>query len=402
MRPCPRPHPQPHRRLTATVSSRCRLVDATALPVYDLGLDHPFARDRQVPLFDLLGRHGWIGDAERLRSEPATAAQLAAAHDPEYVAAVAALSAPQPARALVLEAPLFGLGTADNPLAPGQHDAARAIAGATIACVREVMSGRAAAAFNPAGGLHHAMRARASGFCVYNDLVLGILEAKALGAQRVLYVDFDVHHGDGVERAFWSDPSVMTISFHETPEARWPFTGRITDLGEGAARGTAINVPLSSGTEDDSWLECVRAVLLPLARRFRPDLIVSQHGCDPHREDPLAELCLSTQAMHEAARITRLLALELCAGRWVATGGGGYQPVRVIPRVWSIVWAIMSERGVPGAVDPGWNAAWQHRSSRPLAPRFEDEPVAVGPLARAAATANAATVARLCALLGQD
>lgn len=376
----------------------CRLVDARTMPVYDLGVDHPFARDRQRPLFELLERHGLFDDAELLRPEPATEQILQTAHDPAYVDAVRRLSADDPDPEALALAPSFGLGTSDNPIAPGQHDAGRAIAGATWACVSEVMSGQARRAFNPTGGLHHALDDRASGFCIYNDLVVGIRRGRELGAERVLYVDFDVHHGDGVEFAFRDDPTVMTISFHEDPSVRFPGTGRITDLGAGDARGTTINAPLASFTADASWLDTVRAVLPPLARRFRPDLIVSQHGCDPHRDDPLAELLLTTAPMHEAARWTMALADELCSGRWVATGGGGYQPISVIPRVWSGVWAVMSGRELPDRVDAEWIAKWQPRAPSQLSTTFTDAP-SDHPAHDVAAGRNRETVSKLLALL---
>jgi len=377
---------------------RCRLIDARTMPVYDLGVDHPFARDRQRPLFELMERHQLFDSDELLRPEPADDQVLQLAHDPAYIDAVRALSADPPSREALSLAPSFGLGTADNPVAPGQHDAGRAIAGATWACVDEVMAGRARHAFNSTGGLHHAFRGQASGFCIYNDLVIGIRHGRQLGAERVLYVDFDVHHGDGVEHAFRDDASVMTISFHEDPDVRFPGTGRISDLGGPQARGAAINLPLASFTADASWLEVVRAVLPERARQFRPDLIVSQHGCDPHRDDPLAELHLTTSPMHEAARLTQELADELCDGRWVATGGGGYQPIHVIPRVWSGVWAVMSGRQLPEAVDGEWIADWQPRAPVTLSTTFAD-PAFDHPAHRAAADRNAHTVTSLLALL---
>src|SRR5262249_8064063 len=226
--------------------------------------------------------------------------------------------------------------------------------------------GNARAAFNPAGGLHHAMPDRAAGFCLYNDLAVGICRARARGVERVLYVDFDVHHGDGVEWTFRRDPSVLTLSFHETPEVRYPGTGFVTDLGEGAGRGYALNVPLQPGTADDSFLECVEQVLLPAARAFRPQLIVSQHGCDTHRDDPLARRECTPASSDGAARRTRALADELCDGRWVATGGGGYRPLHVIPRAWTMVWAAMSGRPLPAQIDPEWRRRWQGRAQEPL------------------------------------
>jgi acetoin utilization protein AcuC len=240
----------------------------------------------------------------------------------------------------------------------GQPGGARAGAAATLACVRAVVGGQRRAAFNPAGGLHHAQRARASGFCIHADLVVGIRAALDAGIHRVLYVDYDVHHGDGVEAAFAADPRVLTISLHETPEVRFPGTGFAHDRGHGAGLGYAINVPLAPFTADDAWLAAIRAVVVPAARAYRPELIVSQHGADPHFTDPLASLRVTTQAMAAAATITRDLADELCGGRWVATGGGGYQPYTVLPRAWFWVWTIVAGRELPARIDAGWRAAW--------------------------------------------
>lgn len=351
---------------------RARLVDATALPAYDLGHGHPFARDRQEALFDLMRRHGLFGPEDLLAVRPATREELRLAHDEDYIDAVVALSAERPAGAALARAWQYGMGSGDNPIVPGLHEAASAVVGATLSCVRAVMTGAACAAFQPAGGLHHAMARRASGFCVYDDLVAGIRLARTLGARRVLYVDFDVHHGDGVQAAFWEDPDVLTVSFHETPETLFPGTGYAHERGSGAGLGACINVPLPSGTGAAAWLAAVRDVLPPAARAFRPDLVVSQHGCDPHASDPLANLRVTTQAMAAAAETTRDLARELCEGRWVATGGGGYRPYTVIPRVWSWVWCIVSGRPVPARIDEEWRRVWQARAGQPMPSTWAD------------------------------
>lgn len=350
----------------------CRIVDATTLPVYDLGQDHPFARDRQRPLFDLLRLSGLLHADDVLATRPLTADELAAVHDRAYIELLRATSAGEAGPELLRQAPLFGLGTADNPLARGQHEAAAAAAGATVACVDAVLEGGCRAAFNPAGGLHHAMPHGAAGFCLYNDLALGIRHARARGCERVLYVDFDVHHGDGVEFVFRQDPSVLTISFHETPEVRFPFTGFVEDQGEGAGRGYALNVPLQPGTDDGSWIECVERVLLRAGERFRPDLILSQHGCDIHREDPLATLDCTTRSALRAAELTKQLAGQVCGGRWVATGGGGYQPYRVIPRAWAMVWAVMTGRALPHHLPVQWLEHWERQSGGVLPTQWFD------------------------------
>ncbi|MGE0144206.1 MAG: acetoin utilization protein AcuC [Planctomycetota bacterium] len=369
------------------------LVDALALPRYDLGVDHPFANFRQEPLFDLLTAHGLVQGGERFVPPAATDPELATVHATDYVAFLRALDA-SPSPALLRHAPLFGMGTADNPIAPGQHAAAAAAAGGTLACMRAVLRGEASAAFNPTGGLHHAMPGSASGFCLYNDLALAIAEALSQGIERVAYIDFDVHHGDGVEWIFREDPRVLTVSLHETPDRRWPFTGRVRDQGRGRGEGSALNIPFASRTGDASWQSIARAVLEPAFERFRPQVLITQHGCDPHFSDPLADLCLTTASFDFAAKISRELAARHCDGRWVATGGGGYQPIRVIPRAWTMTWCAVADRAVPQQIDSSWRGRWLERADGDLPATFLDrEQDFAG--SEAAAIANAAMLEEL-------
>lgn len=347
------------------------LVDAPSLPTYDLGDAHPFAPFRQQPLFDLMGAHRLVDVAELFVPAAATDAELARVHDPAYVALLRRLDDPSD-REAIRSAPVYGMGTGDNPIRPGQHASAASAAGGTLACVRAVLEGRARAAFNSTGGLHHAMPAAASGFCLYNDLAIGIDEALRSGIERVAYVDYDVHHGDGVEWIFREDPRVLTISLHETPDTRWPFTGRTTDVGRGAGTGSAINVPFAPGTCDASWTNTAEAVVATAVRRFAPQLLVTQHGCDAHFSDPLADLCLTTASYAAAARLSRRLADEVCEGRWVATGGGGYQPVTVIPRAWAMTWCAVSGRAIPETVDAAWRTRWAVRARDPMPTHFRD------------------------------
>jgi acetoin utilization protein AcuC len=364
------------------------LVDALALPRYDLGVDHPFANFRQEPLFDLLASHRLVGATERFVPPPATVAELTTVHTADFVEFLQALDT-RPTRELIRHAPLFGMGTADNPIAPGQHAAAAAAAGGTLACMRAVLRGEASAAFNPTGGLHHAMPGSASGFCLYNDLALAIVEALAQGIERVAYIDFDVHHGDGVEWIFREDPRVLTVSLHETPDRRWPFTGRVGDMGRGRGEGSALNLPFASRTTDESWQTIARTVLEAAFEKFRPQVLVTQHGCDPHFSDPLADLCLTTASFDFAAQLSRELAANHCEGRWVATGGGGYQPIRVIPRAWTMTWCAVADRALPSTIDPQWHARWSDRAAGDLATTFLDaEQEFAG--SEAAAIANAA------------
>ena len=221
------------------------------------------------------------------------------------------------------------------------------------------------------------MPVRAAGFCIYNDPAIAIARARRDGL-RVLYVDLDVHHGDGVQAIHWDDPGVLTLSFHESGRALFPGTGGVGEMGEGVAAGTSVNVPLEPGCGEGAWLEAVRAILPELAAAFGPDLIVSQHGCDSHAWDPLAHLRVTTTAMGEAARLVDAVAHRYAGGRWLATGGGGYDAFRVVPRAWSLVWLAGAHRPVPDATPAAWRERWEGEAARfgqaPLPLTFEDAP----------------------------
>src|SRR5215472_6237216 len=315
-----------------------------ALTQYDFGPGHPLAPVR-VALTVALARELGVLSApsvSELSPSPATDAELALVHDDDYIAAVR-----QAGRSLAPNL-RFGLGTSDDPVFEGMHEASALVAGATLAAARAVWSGQALHGASVAGGLHHAMRRTASGFCVYNDPAIAISWLLAAGAERVAYVDVDVHHGDGVQAAFYTDPRVLTISLHEHPATLFPGTGLPGETGEGPGAGYAVNVALPAGTGDAGWLRAFDAVVPPLLRAFKPTVLVSQHGCDSHRLDPLAHLELTVDAQRLAQVMLHDLAHELCDGRWLVTGGGGYALVQVVPRTWTHLLAIAA--GVP--VDP--------------------------------------------------
>jgi acetoin utilization deacetylase AcuC-like enzyme len=339
---------------------------------YDLGPEHPMRPDRLRALTDLLqGADAWTGHRiSHHEPQPATDEELRLAHSESYISAVKALSS----GAGGVAPSVYGLGPGDTPAFPGMHEVAATMAGGTLSAVRLVMSGAAGHAFNPGGGLHHAMREKASGFCIYNDLSLAIATAVIEHGARVLYVDLDVHHGDGVQAAFYDDPRVLTVSFHETGRHLFPGTGAVTELGRGAGVGTSVNVPLQPFTEDDSWLEALYSLLPGLVERFEPDLIVSQHGCDGHVWDGQSHLLLTMRAFQESAKLVHQLAHEHCEGRWVATGGGGYDPVRVVPRAWGAVWLEMSGRTLPERLPEAWHARWSLKAAGPLPETWADPP----------------------------
>ncbi|SDL57163.1 acetoin utilization protein AcuC [Nonomuraea jiangxiensis] len=303
-----------------------RVIWDDALISYDFGPGHPLAPIRVELTMALARDLGVLDKVEVAGCEPATDAELAMVHERGYIEAVKRVSATGRPD---LEA---GLGTSDNPAFQGVHEASALIAGASLAAARAVWEGTAEHAVNVAGGLHHAMPALASGFCVYNDPALAIAWLLAQGAGRVAYVDVDVHHGDGVQTVFYDDPRVLTISLHESPRTLFPGTGFPEETG---AEGTSVNVALPAGCGDSGWLRAFDAVVPPLLREFRPEILVTQHGCDSHALDPLANLMLSVDGQRTAYAALHRLAHETAGGRWIATGGGGYELVQVVPRAWT-------------------------------------------------------------------
>jgi acetoin utilization protein AcuC len=325
--------------------SACVVFDES-LTDYDFGAGHPMTPLR-VDLTMRLAQALQIVGPGGLAQVPAPVAGedvLATVHSERYIEAVRKVSA-NPHR-LHLE---YGLGTEDNPTFPGMHEAGAHVVGASVEAARRVWQGEAVHAANIAGGLHHAMRDSASGFCIYNDVAAAIQWLLDQGAQKVAYVDVDVHHGDGVQAAFYDDPRVLTISLHETPRTLFPGTGLPTETGGPDARGGAVNVALPPGTADAGWLRAFHAVVPPLLREWRPQVLVSQQGCDSHIEDPLAHLMLTVDGQYASYRVLHDLAHDLCDGRWVALGGGGYAIVDVVPRAWSHLLGLLAGRPVDPA-----------------------------------------------------
>jgi acetoin utilization protein AcuC len=353
---------------------------------YDFGPAHPLTPRRFGPGISLLES---LGAVPGLDPEPASDAELEWIHGPTYLAVVKAFSREPfgPSR--------MGIGPGDTPAFAGMHDASAAVAGGSLRAMEAILRGDVVHAFHPGGGLHHAMPARASGFCVYNDPALAIARARRDGL-RVLYVDLDVHHGDGVQAIHWSDPSVMTVSIHETGLALFPGTGFPDELGGGEAVGTKVNLPLDPGTGERGWLAAVELVLPELAAAFRPEIVVSQHGADAHAFDPLAHLRVTTTAMGAAARLVDTLAHRWAGGRWLATGGGGYDVYRVVPRAWAQVWLAANHAPVPDEIPAPWRARWSEDAERfgqaPIPTTFDDPPNAGMPYRAADEAADARAV----------
>lgn len=320
---------------------RTALVYAPALARYDYGPTHPLRMERLGLTFALMEAAGLtcLPGAELIVPDPAPLEALRRFHTEAYLDVLQAASAGRP----VPEAARYGLGPGDNPIWPGCFEASALTCGGSLRAAELVATGAVTRAFAFAGGLHHALPDRASGFCYLNDAVLAIQTLRDRGL-RVLYVDVDAHHGDGVQFAFYRDPEVLTVSTHERGDRLFPGTGFVEELGEGPGRGYAVNLPLDRDTDDAVYLEAFDAVVPVVARAFRPDVVVAQLGIDGHRTDPLADLALSVEGFAEVVR--RILTL---APRLLALGGGGYD-LGNVARAWTVAWALMNEISLPEAL----------------------------------------------------
>jgi acetoin utilization protein AcuC len=317
---------------------------------YDFG-DHPMHPIRLDLTVRLSRELGVLDRAELLAPVPATTDELLTAHTPGYLAALRAASTDMTFTG-------HGLGTSDDPVFPSMDEVAALIAGGSLLAAQQVWRGAVDHAVNIAGGLHHAMPDFASGFCLVNDVVVALRWLLANGARRIAYVDIDVHHGDGVQAAFYADPRVLTVSLHQHPATLFPGTGLPSELGDGAAAGTSVNVALPPRTDDDGWLRAFAAVVPGALRAFRPDVLVTQCGCDTHHEDPLADLALTVDGQRAAYAALHALAHEVAGGRWLAVGGGGYGVVRCVPRSWSSLIAEATGRPLEAstAIPPSWRS----------------------------------------------
>lgn len=317
---------------------------------YDFGSAHPLRPERVLLTYDHIRDLGLGDRSEQVPSRSATDEEIAAVHDQEFIAMVKAIDA---GAVDEREGLVFGLGTPDDPIFAGMHTASAAVCGASITAAELVATGRAQHAFNPAGGLHHARRREASGFCIYNDPAAAIAKILELQPEwRVMYVDVDVHHGDGVQWIFYDEPRVLTVSLHQSGRYLYPGTGFENETGSGAAAGTSVNVPLLPLTGEEDYLWALERVLREAGGAFKPHVVLTQLGADTHYNDPLANLGLTMPAYPRMARILHRVAHELCEDRWVATGGGGYQAETVVPKVWTMHFAEMCD--APEVIPSGW------------------------------------------------
>ena len=343
---------------------------------------HPFDQRRLILTMELLQQTGALPASSILTpDQPLDEKLLQQIHIPGYIEAVKQLSVSSPSAEALQNAAQYGLDHGDNPYFPGMHESAAAIAAGSVYAADLVMSGQYRHALHMGGGLHHAMPQKSAGFCIYNDAALAITHLRQQYGARVLYIDTDVHHGDGVEMCFYTDPHVFTYSIHETGKYLFPGTGLVEERGAGEGFGFTLNVPVEPYTEDASWLECFEATLSQVMERAKPDIIISQHGCDAHALDPLSHIHCSMEIYRQMPRMIHEAAHTWCEGRWVALGGGGYDIWRVVPRAWSLVWLEMSNHPLLEQIarEPllslpdSWLKQWQGESPVELPTTWMDD-----------------------------
>ncbi len=320
---------------------RTAFIYSTAYARFDYGPTPPLRNVRLRLTHDLVRAHGLLDlpTTCTVDAQPAPLEAMLAFHDRAYLDALRRVDGGRVGRDVFF----YGLGTADNPIFPGVYEWSALVTGASLQAMELVASGRADVAFSIAGGLHHAHRAKASGFCYVNDPAVLIAHLVERGL-RVVYVDIDVHHGDGVQWAFYDTDRVLTISLHESGLSLFPGTGFVEEAGQDKGQGFAVNVPFAPDTDDEIFAWAFDRVVPPLLAAFAPDILVTQLGVDTHRTDPLANLALTTGGFAHAVRAFR------ATGRpWIALGGGGYD-VANVPRAWALAWALMNGLEPPAGV----------------------------------------------------
>jgi acetoin utilization protein AcuC len=358
-------------------------IHSPTIEEYKFNDHHPFNQVRVTLTKELLESTRQLHPSQLTEPRIATDEELALFHDSEYIqaikdASIGVLSEEKGAN--------YGIGTEDTPIFPNMHEASARIVGGTLTAVDLVMSGNAQHVLHLGGGLHHGFKGKASGFCVYNDIAVAIKYLQQKYKLKVLYVDTDAHHGDGVQWAFYDDPTVCTLSIHETGRYLFPGTGNVYERGYGQGYGYAFNIPLDAFTEDDSFLHAYETALLEIAAYFKPDIIITQNGADAHHLDPLTHLSCTMKIYESIPKLAHKIAHQYCGGKWIAVGGGGYDIWRVVPRAWAMVWLEMIEQSSTygKAIPKSWIDSWQKRTTIPLPTSWYDHPNLVEPIPRKA------------------
>ncbi|SDK43893.1 acetoin utilization protein AcuC [Sediminibacillus albus] len=345
-------------------------IYSEAFTDYHFNSDHPFNQQRVVMTKELLEAEGQLKENHLIKPRTATVEELALVHDKRYIEAVIKASNGNLSQE---EGWKFGLGTEDTPMFSNMHESASLLVGGTLTAVDTVLNKQASHALNLGGGLHHGFKRKASGFCIYNDGAVAIKYIRENYNLRVLYVDTDAHHGDGVQALFYDDPEVCTLSIHETGRYLFPGTGNINERGLKTGYGYTFNFPIDAFTEDESYLSVYESAFKEVAEYFQPDVIITQNGVDAHCYDPLTHLCSTMKTFEQIPLLARRLANQYCEGRWIALGGGGYDIWRVVPRAWGQLWSVMlTGEIITGRLPASWKAKWEQLSPVSLPDDWHD------------------------------
>jgi acetoin utilization protein AcuC len=364
------------------MTDSCSFVFSEELLNYKFSNNHPFNQFRLKLTVDLLHRLNALDNRQMVPPRIATDEELSLVHDPSYIDAVKMAGEGK----LPLQvAENYGLGTEDTPIFPNMHEASALLVGGALTAVDQVMTGQAVHALHLGGGLHHGFRGKASGFCIYNDSSVAIKYLQKKYNARVLYVDTDAHHGDGVQWSFYDDPNVCTLSIHETGRYLFPGTGNVNERGQGKGYGYSFNIPVDAFTEDESWLHVYTQSIKEVAEFFKPDVILTQNGADSHYFDPLTHLSASMKIYREIPKLAHEIAHQYCGGKWIAVGGGGYDIWRVVPRAWALIWMEMTENSnCYGSLPQDWIEYWQGKAPVSLPMNWEDPDDMYKPIPRKA------------------
>ncbi len=349
---------------------RSAFIYSAELLNYHFYPDHPFNQKRVMLAKDLLEQADTLKPHDIMEPRIATEEELLLFHERAYIDAVKRAGDGSLSET---EGFTYGLGTEDTPMFAGMHEASSRLVGGTLTAVDAVLEGSVNHALHLGGGLHHGFQRKASGFCIYNDGAVAIKYIREKYNLRVLYIDTDAHHGDGVQWAFYDDPNVCTFSIHETGRYLFPGTGNVTERGIKEGHGYSFNLPVDAFTQDESFLHLYETAFRSIAAFFRPDIIVTQNGADAHCLDPLTHLCTTMKVYEQIPLLAHELAHQYCNGKWIALGGGGYDMGLVVPRAWAQVWNVMKTgRPATGKIPSKWISEWQQESPDTLPTTWHD------------------------------
>jgi acetoin utilization protein AcuC len=331
------------------------LIYTDKFQMYNFGPSHPLRPLRLELTYSLMEKMGLLDNEnlEIIKPRVAKQQEIELIHSHDYVEIVKKLS--KNPKEQGLKPYLYGLGPGDNPIFKKMYEASALVCGASIEAAKKVWLDKSTnIAFNPAGGLHHATKSKASGFCIFNDIAVALKYLKELKPDiRIVYLDIDCHHGDGVQWTFYDDPNVLTISLHESGKFLFPGTGSIEETGEDDGKGYSLNFPLLPGTNNKLYLKIFETCIPKILKEYHPDILATQLGVDTHFNDPLTQLGVSIKLHKSLADRIYKYAEQYCNNRWLAFGGGGYL-MNVVPRAWTLFLARMLNVDLPNSLPQSW------------------------------------------------